>query len=77
MSYYQYNLYKHTESSFIFDQINTSTGDRELLIGVDKAKPLFFEQTKVLLDSVLFLNVFKFGTLSYKGKTLRASDFVV
>ena len=64
MSYYQYNLYKHTESSFIFDQINTSTGDRELLIGVDKAKPLFFEQTKVLLDSVLFLNVFKFGTLS-------------
>ena len=64
MSYYQYNLYKHTESSFIFDQINTSTGDRELLIGVDKAKPLFFEQTKVLLNSVLFLNVFKFGTLS-------------
>ena len=64
VSYYQYNLYKHTESSFIFDQINTSTGDRELLIGVDKAKPLFFEQTKVLLDSVLFLNVFKFGTLS-------------
>ena len=64
MSYYQYNLYKHTESSFIFDQINTSTGDRELLIGVDKAKPLFFEQTKVLLDSVLFLNVFKFTTLS-------------
>ena len=23
-----------------FDQINTSTGDRELLIGVDKVKPL-------------------------------------
>ena len=64
MSYYQYNLYKHTELSFIFDQINTSTDDRELLIGVDKAKSLFFEQTKVLLDSVLFLNVFKFGTLS-------------
>ena len=39
---FQYTLYKVTE---FLDQINTSsTGIRELLIGVDKIKTLFCEQ---------------------------------
>jgi len=41
VSNFQYTPYKVTK---LFDQINTSIGDRELLIGVNKIKALLCEQ---------------------------------